>query len=118
MAPKFRSKRKAQSTMKYFLAIFLLSTAVLFACKKENKFVPVCDGSTPTYDTDISAIISQNCVSCHSNYATYSGLSSTFSNGDFEKEVLNDQTMPKGGSLSEAQLNQIKCWAENGFPEN
>jgi hypothetical protein len=104
--------------MKYFLALFLVSTAVLFACKKDNKFEPVCDGSTPTYDADISAIISQNCVGCHSSYATYSGLSSAFSNGDFEREVLTNQTMPQSGSLSEAQLNQIKCWVENGFPEN
>lgn len=104
--------------MKYLLAFFLLSTVVLFACKKEEKFEPVCDGSSPTYDSDISAIISQNCVGCHSSYASYSGLSSTFSNGDFEREVLNDQTMPQSGSLSEAQLNEIKCWAENGFPEN
>ncbi|GAB5416825.1 MAG: hypothetical protein Crog4KO_16910 [Crocinitomicaceae bacterium] len=104
--------------MKYVLAFFLTCTAVLFACKKEDNFVPVCDGSAPTYDADISAIITQNCVGCHSSYASYSGLSSDLSNGNFEREVLNEQTMPQGGSLSNAQLNQIKCWAENGFPEN
>ncbi len=100
-----------------FLSLAIIAV-LLFSCKKQTAFTPVCDGSSPTYDADIKSIIDQNCVSCHGNYTTYAGLSGDFSNGKFEKEVLTNQTMPESGSLSEAQLNKIKCWVENGFPEN
>ncbi len=104
--------------MKY-LSLLLISAAFTFvACKKQNKHNPVCDGSTPTYNSTISSIISSNCVSCHSEYGSYAGLSATFSDGSFEKEVLTDQSMPRNGELSNAELNTIKCWVENGFPEN
>jgi hypothetical protein len=105
--------------MKYLSLLVLLTGILLLACKKEeNQFVPVCDGSAPTYDADIAAIINQNCVGCHSQYATYSGLSNVLNSGAFEREVLIDQTMPQNASLSEAQLNTIKCWVDNGYPEN
>lgn len=104
--------------MKYLSFVVLLAGTILIACKKDDKFVPVCDGSNPTYDANIATIINQNCVSCHSQYNTYSGLSNIINSGAFEREVLNDQTMPQGSNLSEAQLNQIKCWVENGYPEN
>lgn len=105
--------------MKMFSLISVCVVSLFFiSCKKQNKFTPVCDGSSPTYDANIKSIISQNCVSCHADYGTYSGLSSVLNNGKFESEVLNNQTMPQNGSLSEAQLNQIKCWAESSYPEN
>jgi uncharacterized membrane protein len=105
--------------MKIKQIVLISSFAVLvLACKKNQTFVPVCDGSNPTYDADISLIISQNCVQCHSNYSTYAGLSSATSNGSFTKEVLTNQTIPQNSSLSEAQLNKIQCWVENGFLEN
>lgn len=111
--------------MKFKHLLFAKSIAFLtFSCNKTEAFISVCDGSSPTYDADVAAIISQKCLQCHGagssngNYSTYSGLSAVTSSGKFEQEVLTDQTMPQTGSLSEAQLNQIKCWVENGFPEN
>jgi len=104
----------------------LLSGITIFtiSCNKTPEFTPTCDGSTPTYDADISLILQQNCNQCHGSgssngdYSSYSGLSNVISNGDFEKEVLTNQSMPQNSSLSEAQLNTIKCWIENGYPEN
>jgi hypothetical protein len=111
--------------MKFKHLLLLSSLALLtFSCNKTEPFVPVCDGSTPTYDADVSLIISSNCLQCHGNgssngnFSTYNGLSTVIANGTFEQEVLTDQTMPQTGSLTEAQLNLIKCWVENGFPEN
>jgi hypothetical protein len=102
----------------------LLSGLLIFSCKKKNKFTPTCDGSAPTYTSYVSGIISSKCLSCHGSgsadgdYSTYAKLSAITTNGKFEKEVLTNQTMPKGSTLSEADMNKLKCWVENGFPEN
>lgn len=92
------------------LALFLSN------CKKKSSIT--CDGSAPTYNSYVKAIVDANCVSCHGSYSTYVGLSTITSNGKFEKEVLTYRTMPKGGSLTDDQLTKLQCWVNNGFPEN
>ena len=107
-----------------YIGIIGLTLVAMSSCKKKTTFEPVCDGSTPTYDGYVSGIISSKCSGCHGSgssdgdYSTYSGLSTITSNGKFEKEVLTDQSMPSNGSISESDLNKLKCWVENGFPEN
>lgn len=101
---------------KILFSILLVSVLIIVSCKKKNNVT--CDGSTPTYNSYVQGIVNANCVSCHSNYSTYSGLSSITTNGKFEKEVLINQSMPKGGSLSADELSKLQCWVQNGFPEN
>lgn len=110
------------NTMKKLLSIaaFLLFLA---ACKKDNnggKLSPSCDGSHPTYDASIKAIIDSRCgsASCHPNYTSYSGISSIVQNGQFKRDVLTNQTMPQGSSLTQDQINKIQCWVNDGYPEN
>ena len=97
---------------------------VVFAsCKKDEddeKLTPTCDGSVPTYQNTIKSIIDTKCATsnCHASYSSYNGLQPALQNGSFRREVLVDQTMPQGSSLSQDQLNKIQCWANNGFPEN
>ncbi|MBL4862576.1 MAG: hypothetical protein JKY09_06120 [Crocinitomicaceae bacterium] len=110
--------------MKYVLVMACFGILVFSSCKKEDPFTPTCDGSSPTYDSDISLIISNNCLGCHGtgspngNFSTYAGISVVTSNGKFKQRVLIDRSMPKNGSLSEATLNKIQCWVDNGYPEN
>ncbi len=96
----------------------VLFTAFIISCKKEH--VPTCNGSNPKYNSEIKSIIDANCTSssCHSNYGSYSGLQSILSNGKFKSEVLDNQSMPKNGNLSDGDLDKIKCWVDNGYPEN
>ena len=109
-----------------FLSITFIVGCVLVtafsagSCKKnkKNKLTPVCDGSTATYDSNIKTIIDSKCVSCHSAYGSYSGISSITSNGKFTQHVLTDQDMPENSSLSQDQINLIQCWADAGFPQN
>lgn len=101
-----------------FLILAGLTVVTLAACKKNQKVSVSCDGSTPTYNSYVKGIINSNCINCHSGYSTYSGLSTITSNGKFEKEVLVNQTMPDGGSLTQDELNKLQCWVNNGFPEN
>lgn len=104
--------------MKYavLFSIFGMTIIALGACKKTESVT--CDGSTPTYTSFVKNIIDTKCVSCHSSYSSYSGLSGILGNGDFEKEVIINQSMPQNGSLSSDDLSKLKCWVDNGFPEN
>lgn len=88
------------------------------SCKKSKKKVtPVCDGTNATYNNTVKAIVNSSCVSCHSGYSTYSGLSTITTNGKFTQHVLTNQDMPQGSSLSSDQLNKIQCWVNNGYPQ-
>jgi len=114
---KLGMKFTRTSLMVVLLSLLLASSFV--ACKKnKNKITPVCDGTNATYNSTVKAIVNASCVSCHSSYSTYSGLSVITSNGKFEKHVLTKQDMPEGTTLTADQLNKIQCWLEAGFPEN
>ncbi len=102
---------------------------VLTRCKKddEKKVSGItCDGSNLTYNTGISTIINTNCNSsnCHNSgsphgdFTSYGGLQGVIINGSFNNSVLIDQVMPQGSTLSQDQLNKIKCWVDNGYPQN
>lgn len=97
--------------------VLLLAVVSIFSvsCKKNQV---TCDGSTRTYDADIKSIIDAQCVSCHSNCATYAGLKVWVDNGKFEREVINNRTMPQGSMCSDANLTKIQCWLDQGAPEN
>lgn len=109
---------KMKKTVIYILFILLVS------CKKNTEVS--CDGSTPTYDGEISVIISDNCTSSschdagskHGAWTSYSNMKEVLDNGKFENSVLIDQNMPKFKNLSEEELGLIKCWADNNYPEN
>lgn len=105
----------------YFLFAVALVTGA-YSCKKDNagNLTPSCDGSQPTYQSSIKSIIDTRCATsnCHPNYATYEGLLPALQGGSFRREVLVDQTMPQGSSLTQDQINKIQCWVNDGFPEN
>lgn len=112
--------------MKYILMMGFIVGAIAFmaSCKKETA-TPTCDGSAPTYDTDIKAIIDGSCMgsSCHSlgssrgDFTSYAGMQSVLTSGAFSKEVLEKQSMPQNSSLSQTQLTLMQCWKDNNFPE-
>lgn len=100
------------------LTVALFCSLLIVGCKKkESKVTPVCDGSSPTYTSFVSGLIASKCASCH-DYSTYAKLSTVTSNGKFKSEVLEKQSMPQGGSLTESELNKLQCWVENNYPEN
>ena len=108
--------------------LFTCFFVFLSACSKDDeKLTPVCDGSNLTYNTGISAIINANCTAsnCHNfgssngSFTSYSGMLGVIGNGAFNNRVLSVQDMPRGSAtLTQGQLNQLKCWVDNGFPEN
>jgi len=119
--------------MKLFNPILLLSFVVVFSCSKDDEepdpglVAPICDGSNLTYNSGISTIINSNCTAsnCHGSgspqgaFTTYAGMQGVISSGAFNTRVLVNQDMPRGSAILTAdQLNKLKCWVNNGFPEN
>lgn len=111
----------------------LFHATLLFGCAlicvascKKDKLDPVCDGSEPTFEDGISTIINANCMgsSCHGagssrgDFTSYAKMEAFLNNGSFEREVLDDQTMPQGGDLTQNEINSIQCWVDNNYPEN
>ncbi|MCB0430858.1 MAG: hypothetical protein H6546_08365 [Chitinophagales bacterium] len=112
-------------TRMMLVALMAMSVGgVLSSCSKK-KLTPVCDGTQPTYDNGVATIISGTCMGskCHSSgskngdLTTYAKMKTYLTNGAFNKQVMETQNMPKGSSLSQAQLNTLQCWVENGYPE-
>ncbi len=108
-------------SMKSKTLYFAIALVLIASCKKDSgKLTPSCDGAHPTYQSQIKSIIDNRCATsnCHPNYNTYEGLLPALQGGDFRREVLVDQTMPQGSSLTQDQINKIQCWVNDGFPEN
>jgi mono/diheme cytochrome c family protein len=84
-------------------------------------------GTAVTYTANIKSIIDGNCVSCHSpggeksdvplqTYAQVSGKSSLIKTR-IEKPAGDPLVMPKGGKLSQANIDLINKWITAGMPE-
>jgi len=74
------------------------------------------------FSTSISSIISTNCAtgSCHGgsqspNLSTFDAIKQ---NAASIKSVTANGSMPKNGSLSQAQIDAIACWVNDGAPNN
>lgn len=113
--------------MKRIVLIVSSTTLALIlsvSCSRE-KLDPVCDGTEATYTDDVKSIIDNSCAKsgCHGSgsgrgdFTSYAGLQPYLDNGVFESEVLIQQSMPRGGSLSQADINTIQCWLENSYAE-
>lgn len=73
-----------------------------------------------SYTDDIQAIIANNCLSCHSgtqfpDLRTYQGVST---NAGIVKTQVVNRTMPIGGALTNEEIELIRCWVDNGAPNN
>ena len=114
--------------MKYKVVVSsLIIQCFLVACQKDT--IPIAtnvDCSVVTYALTIEPLIRQSCAgsNSHGNNApdgdmmTYAKLKPYVNNDSFKREVLDDQTMPEGSNLTSRQLGKIKCWLDNGAPND
>lgn len=123
-----------QLTAPFFKASFTaLALMVLVAsCKDEDSPDTVdCTGLTPTYTADIKAILDASCAKsgCHNStdlannydFSTYA-TASAISQGNRFLGAINHKSgfsaMPQDGpKLSNANIELLTCWVENGSPE-
>ena len=109
--------------------LFLIIT--LLACHKDKALAPgAC--TTISYSEEIVPIINSSCVSglgplvgCHDAWIhEYHNIDNYMNNGKWQFEVLHAKTMPEIpndfgiDSLTAQELHIMKCWIDQGWPEN
>jgi hypothetical protein len=90
-------------------------------CTVSKTNVKVVNGVS--FDSQVKSIIQVNCVKsgCHNggnNLPNFSNLSTVQSNAARIKTVVLNGSMPKDGSLTQAQKDLIACWVDDGAPAN
>lgn len=90
-----------------------------------------CESGTLTYDDSIQVILETNCAytGCHLSGSPYGDLSayddellSLLESGDFKERAIDLRDMPPSytfgpTSLSEADIQTLRCWIEDGYPK-
>ncbi|WP_052324169.1 hypothetical protein [Flavihumibacter sp. ZG627] len=112
----------------------MLALTVIISCSKSSDDPDPGGGSggnnecpteTPKFSTSISSIISSSCTasSCHGAGSlngpgpllTYDQI---YAARTAIRQAVVSKTMPKEGSLSNAQILAISCWVQAGAPNN
>jgi len=80
-----------------------------------------------TYQNQISALISKNCISCHTGtnaskgilLDTYAGVKTYLDNGKLLAAVKGTTIqMPPGYKITSCELREIELWKANGAKQN
>jgi hypothetical protein len=112
----------------------LIVTCLLTSCLKA-KTVPVNAGECPTvisYSLEIEPIIHSSCMTnqgpgtgCHDNWITeYDNIKNYLDAGIMQNQVIVTRIMPQIpndfgiDSLSTDEYLTLKCWFDQGYPEN
>ena len=124
------STNRSNHYLKY-LVTALCGVILLISCEKDEDPSVDCTGLTPTYTSEIKAILDTSCAlsGCHnagtqqegidlSNYADAKIVSSE----DRFLGAINHQNgytpMPQNSAkLSTDKINLLTCWVQNGSPE-
>lgn len=111
--------------MKHLLKLTLaLSIVLITACTKDAVTEEVPDEECTTvytYDADISTIINNNCVSCHSGIQPprLTNYSEVINNIERVKvRAITEKTMPISAPLSDSDIEKLNCWINQNTPEN
>ncbi|MEO5776107.1 MAG: cytochrome c [Flavobacterium sp.] len=81
--------------------------------------------TNPTYNSNIKAIMSAKCVSCHSSngqnpaLTNYAEVKDAIENGSLECRIQNDcgAIMPPSGKMPQVFIDMINNWKVQGYVE-
>ena len=121
-------------TIVYFLLLTFFAATILASCTKgfipENDVTPTPPtnpGGIVTYQTHISTVITNSCISCHGGsnpqgnllLENYTQVRSSAENGTLIQRI-NDPTdpMPASGLLPAQTRALFDEWVQNGYLEN
>ncbi len=103
--------------------IFIVLTFV--SCHKGKTLAPGSCVTTISYTTDIIPIIQSSCMECHDTWITeHNNIVNYINNESWQNAIWGSYTMPKMpnnfgiDSLTSDEIQIMKCWVEQGFPEN
>ena len=104
------------------IILFLFTGMIFYGCTKKVGMLP-CN---PSYKKDVKPIVDLKCAisGCHvsgaymGDFTTYPALKTRANNGKIKLLVIDNTTMPLNSSLTEDQIQTIKCWLENGAKNN
>lgn len=96
---------------------------------KNNECKEDCNTTSVTFASDISPIIANNCVSCHSGtdpnggvfLTNYSEISALANSGRLMNVLTASNgapQMPQGGTIDNCSMDKITKWIEDGTPNN
>ena len=115
----------------YFITVTFVLTVILNGCKHEIILKEDCTGITPTYNSEIKAIMDVSCATpaCHSgSYASagisldsYSSVNSESKKSRFMGSIRHTTgfaAMPQGApKLDSLVIKKLSCWIQNGRPK-
>ncbi|WP_310558347.1 hypothetical protein [Flavobacterium sp.] len=106
--------------------ILAVTSYVWFSCDSATYDEISGKVANPTYKANVKAIIDNNCLSCHSTAGAQYPTMETYLEVREAAETgsmicrIDDQScgsvMPQSGRMPQANINTIKKWAANGYP--
>ena len=123
---------KNRLTFNLAAALILLAT-LFYSCQSNDddmvvvnaeeaiEVVETDDCETITYAKSVAPIINSTCIECHStgkNFPNLETFESIKNNSARVKDAVATRRMPRGGSLSQEQIDAIVCWVDNGSLNN
>lgn len=111
------------------LSCLFFGTLIFNACTDETVEPPLVDCSTleNTYNGEVSSILNTSCNNCHTANSSaapfaldsYSEYEVYLDNGVFFDEVLEvGGRMAAWGGMTEEEIEIVRCWYDQGYPEN
>jgi hypothetical protein len=114
--------------MKTLKIIFVLMITIYvgFSCETATYDEISGEVANPTYAVNVKPIINNNCFPCHSAAGGQYPVMETFVQAREAAEIgsmicrIDDQScgavMPQSGRMPQTNINTIKKWAANGYP--
>ena len=128
------------STKIKYILFLAMASIVIIGCSKDQLSEESLVCEEPIVYDDVRALISGSCgyAPCHNglggldNYNNFAGLENQLSSGAFSSRVLITRDMPTADapgdpnanppdpdptSLTQEEINLLKCWERNGFSQ-
>lgn len=111
------------------LVCLLFGTLIFTACEDDTVAPPLLDCSTleNTYTGTVASILATSCQNCHTANSsaapfpldTYDQYKVYLDNGQFSNEVLEPGgRMAAWGGMTDEDIETVRCWFNEGYPEN
>jgi uncharacterized membrane protein len=110
------------------IKLFFCSIIVIFlltSCENNVEEVTKIDKTSCdpaiSFSNNVKPIIDNNCIECHypgNQFPDLTNYNSISNNATSIKTAVVNRIMPLGGTLTNAEIELIRCWIDNGKPNN